>query len=41
VERSELRGAPLVTTVADVCRNDLLFEIDAVAVVPVGRGAGR
>ena len=41
VERSELRAAPLVTTVADVCRNDLLFEIDAVAVVPVGRGSRR
>ena len=41
VERSELRAAPLVTTVADVCRNDLLFEIDAVAVVPLGRGARR
>ena len=41
VEQSELRGAPLVTSVADVCRDDLLFEIDAVAVVPGGRGAGR
>jgi enamine deaminase RidA (YjgF/YER057c/UK114 family) len=41
VGRSELRKAPLVTTVADVCRNDLLFEIDAVAVVPLGRGARR
>ncbi len=41
VERSGLRGAPLVTTVADVCREDLLFEIDAVAVVPLGRGARR
>jgi enamine deaminase RidA (YjgF/YER057c/UK114 family) len=41
VERSELRAAPLVTTVADVCRNDLLFEIDAVAVVPLARGARR
>jgi enamine deaminase RidA (YjgF/YER057c/UK114 family) len=38
-ERSELRATPLVTTVADVCRADLLFEIDAVAVVPLGRGA--
>ena len=34
-------AAPLVTTVADVCRDDLLFEIDAVAVVPLGRGARR
>ena len=40
VERSSLDGAPLVTTVADVCRDDLLFEIDAVAVVPLRpRGA--
>jgi enamine deaminase RidA (YjgF/YER057c/UK114 family) len=39
VERSELRAAPLVTTLADVCREELLFEIDAVAVVPLGRGA--
>lgn len=38
VERSGLEGAPLVTTVADVCREDLLFEIDATAVVPL-RGA--
>ena len=41
VERSELRAAPLVTTVADICRDELLFEIDAVAVVPLGRGARR
>jgi enamine deaminase RidA (YjgF/YER057c/UK114 family) len=39
IERSSLDGAPLVTTVADVCRNDLLFEIDAVAVVPLDREA--
>ena len=39
VERSELREAPLVTTVADVCRGDLLFEIDAVAVVPSAPGS--
>ena len=40
VERSDLREAPLVTTVADVCRDDLLFEIDAIAVVPLApRGA--
>ena len=36
-----LAAAPLVTTVADVCRDDLLFEIDAVAVVPAGSGARR
>jgi enamine deaminase RidA (YjgF/YER057c/UK114 family) len=41
VERSELRDAPLVTTVADICRDDLLFELDAVAVVPHGRGSRR
>ncbi len=41
VDRSDLRGAPLVTTVADVCRHDLLFEIDAIAVVPLARGARR
>jgi enamine deaminase RidA (YjgF/YER057c/UK114 family) len=39
VERSGLEGVPLVTTVADVCREDLLFEIDATAVVPLRRGA--
>ena len=38
VERSALRGVPLVTAVADVCRPDLLFEIDATAVVPLRRG---
>jgi enamine deaminase RidA (YjgF/YER057c/UK114 family) len=41
VARSGLRDVPLVTTVADVCRQDLLFEIDATAVVPLGRGARR
>jgi enamine deaminase RidA (YjgF/YER057c/UK114 family) len=41
VARSPLRGAPLVTTVADVCRHDLLFEIDATAVVPLRRGPRR
>jgi enamine deaminase RidA (YjgF/YER057c/UK114 family) len=35
VARSGLAGVPLVTTVADVCRGDLLFEIDATAVVPL------
>jgi enamine deaminase RidA (YjgF/YER057c/UK114 family) len=40
LERSRLRGAPLVTTVADVCRADLLFELDATAVLPV-RGGRR
>jgi enamine deaminase RidA (YjgF/YER057c/UK114 family) len=34
--KSRLAGAPLVTTVADVCRDDLLFELDATAVLPVG-----
>jgi enamine deaminase RidA (YjgF/YER057c/UK114 family) len=37
VGRSGLRDAPLVTTVADVCRHDLLLELDATAVVPLGR----
>jgi enamine deaminase RidA (YjgF/YER057c/UK114 family) len=32
--RSGLKKAPLVTTVARLCRADLLFEIDATAVVP-------
>jgi enamine deaminase RidA (YjgF/YER057c/UK114 family) len=41
VDRSELREAPLVTTVADVCRGDLLFEIEAVAVVPSGPGSRK
>jgi len=41
VARSELRDAALVTTVADVCRHDLLFEIDATAVVSRGRGERR
>jgi len=40
VERSPLAAVPLVTTVADVCRDDLLFEIDA-TVVPPARGARR
>jgi enamine deaminase RidA (YjgF/YER057c/UK114 family) len=39
VDASPLRDVPLVTTVADVCRTDLLFEMDAVAVVPLRRGA--
>jgi enamine deaminase RidA (YjgF/YER057c/UK114 family) len=38
VERSGLGAVPLVTTVADVCRDDLLFEIDATAVVPAHEG---
>jgi enamine deaminase RidA (YjgF/YER057c/UK114 family) len=41
-DRAGLSGVPMVTTVADVCRDDLLFEIDATAVVPLRRdGAGR
>ena len=39
-ERSPLASVPVVTTVADVCRDDLLFEIDATAVLPA-RGARR
>jgi len=34
--RAGLAEAPIVATVADVCREDLLFEIDATAVVPAG-----
>ena len=37
-DRAGLSGVPMVTTVADVCRDDLLFEIDATAVVPLRRG---
>ena len=36
VAKTRLEGAPLVTTVADVCRPDLLFELDATAVLPLG-----
>lgn len=36
--RVGLGDVPAVTTVADVCREDLLFEIDATAVVSLGRG---
>jgi len=35
--RTGLLEIPVVTTVADVCRDDLLFEIDATAVVPLPR----
>ena len=34
--KTALEGSPLVTTVADVCRPDLLFELDATAVLPAG-----
>jgi enamine deaminase RidA (YjgF/YER057c/UK114 family) len=37
-DRAGLSGVPMVTTVADVCREDLLFEIDATAVVPLRPG---
>lgn len=40
VRRSPLASVPLVTTVGDVCRDDLLFEIDATVVLPA-RGAHR
>ncbi len=39
LERSGLAEAPVVTTVADVCRHELLFEVDATAVVPLRGGA--
>jgi enamine deaminase RidA (YjgF/YER057c/UK114 family) len=32
--RAGLEEAPIVATVADVCRDDLLFEIDATAILP-------
>ncbi len=38
VGRAGLATLPLVTTVADVCRDELLFEIDATAVLPVREG---
>jgi enamine deaminase RidA (YjgF/YER057c/UK114 family) len=41
VARCGMDAVPLVTTVADVCRPELLFEIDATAVVPLARGPGR
>jgi enamine deaminase RidA (YjgF/YER057c/UK114 family) len=41
VARTRLAEAPLVTTVADVCRDDLLFELDATAVLPLGHGGRR
>jgi enamine deaminase RidA (YjgF/YER057c/UK114 family) len=40
-ERSGLDAAPLLTVEADVCRDDLLFEIDATAVVPLKRGGAK
>jgi enamine deaminase RidA (YjgF/YER057c/UK114 family) len=40
-DRVGLSGVPMVTTVADVCRDDLLFEIDATAVVPLRRDETR
>jgi enamine deaminase RidA (YjgF/YER057c/UK114 family) len=39
-DRAGLSGVPMVTTVADVCRDDLLFEIDATAVGARGGGRG-
>jgi enamine deaminase RidA (YjgF/YER057c/UK114 family) len=40
-ERTGLGRAPLVTVEADVCRDDLLFEIDATAVVPLKRDGAK
>jgi enamine deaminase RidA (YjgF/YER057c/UK114 family) len=40
VERSPLASVPLVSTVADVCRDELLFEIDATVLLPA-RGGRR
>lgn len=36
-DRTGLYDLPIVTTVADVCRDDLLFELDATAVVPLAQ----
>ena len=41
LENTGLGGVPLVTVEADVCRDDLLFEIDATAVVPLKRGGAK
>jgi len=38
VARAGLSALPLVTTIADVCREELLFEMDATAVLPVREG---
>jgi len=35
-EQEGLASLPVVCTVADVCRDELLFELDATAVVPTG-----
>jgi len=40
-ERTGLDAVPPVTTVADVCRDELLVEIDATAVVPARGGSRR
>jgi enamine deaminase RidA (YjgF/YER057c/UK114 family) len=40
-QRTGLDHVPPVTTVADVCREDLLVEIDATAVVPLRGGEAR
>lgn len=40
-QRAGLDEVPPVVTVADVCRDDLLVEIDATAVVPVRGGEAR
>jgi enamine deaminase RidA (YjgF/YER057c/UK114 family) len=35
-EHEGLASLPIICTVADVCRDDLLFELDATAIVPTG-----
>jgi enamine deaminase RidA (YjgF/YER057c/UK114 family) len=40
-QQAGLDRVPPVVTVADVCRDELLVEIDATAVVPIGGGARR
>jgi len=41
MRRAGLSELPALTTVADVCRDDLLFEMDATAVVPVNGSRTR
>lgn len=38
VEATPYGEGPIVETIADVCRDDLLYELDAVACVPLHRG---
>jgi hypothetical protein len=33
IEKRGLQDLPIIQTVADVCRDDLLFELDATAII--------